>query len=357
MWSPKLLNRLEQLRFQGAQPVLSIATINQVESIQQPRPRLVVQVAKGTLMKKTQLTAITFLSLGYVSVSMDAASAARINKAIELLEQGQPVYYTTAYGAYEQGVEFANTESDYINYEMEHGAFDITALREFMRGLVDGGPTASGHRTPAVIVTLPVSGLDEQTVRANYWVIQQVLAAGVHGILLCHTRMPEAARIFVEASRYPFAPEVDGLDQGLRGSGSQYFAASIWGVEPSEYLRMADPWPLNPVGELLLGVKIEDTYALENAELTTAVPGIAFTEWGPGDMGFWILGLPQARNQQHPEMQAARERVFQASRDNGIFMLHTCNDDNVIERLEEGVMICTGGYETGRPHTGRQMPW
>ena len=26
---------------------------------------------------------------------------------------------------------------------MEHGAFDLTSLREFMRGLVDGGPTKS----------------------------------------------------------------------------------------------------------------------------------------------------------------------------------------------------------------------
>ncbi len=26
----------------------------------------------------------------------------------------------------------------------------MTRLREFMRGLVDGGPTPSGHRTPAV---------------------------------------------------------------------------------------------------------------------------------------------------------------------------------------------------------------
>lgn len=281
----------------------------------------------------------------------------RINKAIELLEQGQPVYYTTAYGGYEQGLMFADTESDYINYEMEHGAFDIPALREFMRGLVDGGPTVSGHRTPAVIVTLPVLGLDEASMRANYWVVHQVLAAGVHRILLCHTRDPEAARAFVETARYPFAPPADGLQQGLRGSGSQGYAAQIWGVSQNEYLQKADPWPLNPNGELLLGVKIEDTYALENAERSTAIPGIAFTEWGPGDMGFWVVGLPRPGEQDLPEMRAARERVFQASRDNGIFMLHTCNEDNVVERLEEGVMICTGGFKAGRAHTNRQMPW
>lgn len=91
----------------------------------------------------------------------------RINKAIELLEQGQPVYYATGRGGYEDGKKLAQTPSDYINYEMEH-AFDITALREFMRGLVDAGPTKSGHRTPAVIATLPILGLDEPSMRANY---------------------------------------------------------------------------------------------------------------------------------------------------------------------------------------------
>ena len=121
----------------------------------------------------------------------------------------------------------AQTPSDYINYEMEHGAFDMSALREFMRGLVDGGPTKSGHRTPAVIVTLPVLGLDEPSMRANYWVVQQVLAAGAHGVLLCHARSPEAARVMVEASRYPFAPKVAGLDQGLRGSESDVCCADL----------------------------------------------------------------------------------------------------------------------------------
>jgi 4-hydroxy-2-oxoheptanedioate aldolase len=246
---------------------------------------------------------------------------------------------------------------------MEHGAFDITALREFMRGLVDGGPTKSGHRTPAVIATLPILGLDEAGMRANYWVVQQVLAAGVHGILLCHARSPEAARVFVEASRYPFAPKVAGLDQGLRGSGSQSFAAQIWGIPASEYLRKADPWPLNKEGEILLGLKIEDSYALTNAEKSTRVPGISFAEWGPGDMGFWLVGLPQGRGgggqTQPPVMLQARARVFQATRDAKIFFLNTCSEGNVLEMLKEGVMLCsgTGGAEAGRKFTKRQMPW
>ena len=70
------------------------------------------------------------------------------------------------------------------------GVFDPHLLRQFMQGLVDGGPTKSGHRTPTVIVTLPVLGLDEMTVKNNHWVIEQILTAGVHGLMLCHARTP-----------------------------------------------------------------------------------------------------------------------------------------------------------------------
>ncbi len=85
------------------------------------------------------------------------------------------------------------------------------------------------HKTPAVIVTLPISGTTD-AVRANAWMIQQALAAGVHGILLCNAESPEAARLMIEAARYPFAPRVEGLAQGTRGNGSQAYASRIWGV-------------------------------------------------------------------------------------------------------------------------------
>jgi 4-hydroxy-2-oxoheptanedioate aldolase len=332
---------------------------------------------------KSLLVLISVAALALTTLAAQtqpAATAKRINRAIELLEQGQPVYYDTSNtGGYEQGRKYAATAGDYINYEMEHGAFDFIALREFMRGLADAGPTRSGHRTPAVIVTLPVLGLDEAGMKANHWVIHQTLATGVHGILLCHTRVPEAARVLVETTRYPFAPKAAGLAQGLRGSGSQGYAAQIWGIPADQYLRKADVWPLNPEGEIMLGLKIEDSYALENAEKSTRVPGIAFAEWGPGDMGFWLVGPPQARGgggrrggqagagrrgggapeNFPPVMLQARSRVFAATKAAKIHFLNACNESNVVEMIKEGVMICagTGGAEAGRKFSKRQMPW
>jgi len=116
--------------------------------------------------------------------------ANRINRAIQLLEQDQAIYYTGPHSGhvltYAQGREDAGTWADYINVGMEHGAFDMAGLAEYMRGLVDGGPTRSGHRTPTVIVEAPVNGTDEANVRFNSWQFRQILARGVHGILLCH---------------------------------------------------------------------------------------------------------------------------------------------------------------------------
>src|SRR5882757_649244 len=122
------------------------------------------------------------------------AGPKRVNKAIELLEAGQPVYYDYGRGGYEEGKAAAKTWADILMYDMEGNAMDFSRLRDFMRGLADGGPTASEHRTPAVIVTLPVYGLSENAVLANHWMIQQALACGVHGLHLCHARNPEAVR-------------------------------------------------------------------------------------------------------------------------------------------------------------------
>jgi 4-hydroxy-2-oxoheptanedioate aldolase len=286
----------------------------------------------------------------------------RINRAIELLEQGQPIYYTGGRGGFEEGMKSAQTWADYINYELEHGAFDMTMLRQFMQGLVKGGPTKSGHRTPAVIVTIPVTGLDELTVRVNSWVVQQVLATGVHGILLCHARTAGAARAMVEATRYTFSSKVPGLGEGLRGSGSQGFASQIWGIPGDEYIQRADVWPLNPKGEILLGLKIEDRQALQNAEESTRVPGIAFAEWGPGDMS-WSLGLVGARERaagMPPEMTQARARVLAACKAAKIAFLNSVSESTVEAMIKEGVMIGSGNEAAaarGRKFTKRAMPW
>jgi len=274
------------------------------------------------MQKKLEVATCTFAFTAFVAgvttIGAQSPKIARINQAIELLEHGQPVYYTGSHsgtaGTYEQGVKDAQTYADYISYDMEHAPYDIKGLQEYMRGLVAGGPDRSGHRTPAVIVNVPVNGVDEESVHANAWMFNQVLATGVHGIMLTHADTPGALRAFVEAVRFPIHHEgvgQNGLKEGRRGVHGVPTAAEIWGVSQIDYMRKADPWPLNPEGELLLGVKEEDKYALANVEDNLKVPGIM-------------------------------------------------NKNNVIDMIKEGVMVGPANAETaeiGRKFTNRPQPY
>ena len=325
-------------------------------------------------MKNTRATLVSIITslflVAAVATMMAQAPAYKpkhINRALELLEQGQPIYYTGSHsgttGSFEQGKKDAQTYADYISYDMEHAPFDVKGLADYMRGLVAGGPTKSGHRTPAVIVNVPVNGTDEATVRANAWMFNQVLATGVHGVLLTHADTPGAVRAFVEAVRLPIHKQgVDhGISEGRRGVHGAPTAAQIWGVSQQEYLDKADAWPLNPNGELLLGLKLEDKYALANAEENLKVPGIAFAEWGPGDMA-QSLGVRGTGNvaETDPKMIAARAKVLAACKANHIFFLNSMNPKNIIDQLKEGVMVGPANQEAteiGRKYTKRQMPW
>jgi len=284
----------------------------------------------------------------------------RINRAIELLEQGQPIYYTGSHsgtvGTFEQGKQDAQTFADYISYDMEAAPYDIAGLAAYMQGLVAGGPTRTGHRTPAVIVNVPVRGTDEASVRANAWMFEQVLATGVHGILLVHADTGGAVRALVEAVRYPNREQgvgQEGLKEGTRGAHGAAMAANIWGVSQQEYMQKADVWPLNPNGELLLGVKIEDKVALANVEETLKVPGIGFGEGGPGDMSL-SLGVTQ----HDPQLLAAEARIYAAAKLHKLAWIGI-TQDHTVDNIKAGFMIGSGekSAEIGRKFTNRPMPY
>lgn len=286
---------------------------------------------------------------------------ARINRAIELLEQEKPIFFTgvTELG-FESGRRHADTWMDYICIDLEHLPFDMTALSAFMDGLVAAGPAPSGHLTPSVIVTLPFDGTDERSVRTNSWMIKQALATGVHGLMLCHVESPGAVRAFVESTRYACQARGNkGLGVGRRGSGGQERAAKIWGLPISDYLDRADVWPFNPKGELMLGLKLEDPWALDQADACLNVAGIALAEWGPGDMGMGF-GLKDAHDPPYPpEMQNARRIVKDACDKSGVAFLNIVTEETVRNELDDGVMVGAAVTEEaariGRLHSKREL--
>jgi len=318
--------------------------------------------------------------------------ATRINRAIELLAQDQAIYYVGHHTGHvlscAQGRADARTWADYINVGMEHGAFDMAGLAAYMQGLVDAGPTNSGHRSPAVIVEVPVRGTDLAGVCSNTWQFRQVLARGVHGLLLCQAETAEAVRAFIAATRYPH--HLAGVDTGLpspldrlrgagspsarndpppssaslavgsRGRGSEATAAAVWGLSAADYMERCDPWPLNPAGELLLGVKIESPEGVANCETILQVPGVGFAEMGPGDLGLALGYRTVPRHPYPPEMQEARGRVFAACKRYGVAFLEVGSPDTITRQLDDGVRVIAGQDEAtariGRAYQKRAMP-
>ena len=142
--------------------------------------------------------------------------------------------------------------------------------------------------------------------------------------------------------------------------GSEFKAKLKWGItDDNDYRAKADPWPLNPLGELLLGLKIETLEGLNKCEQILSVPGIGFAEMGPGDMSMSmkikrILG-------DHPDqrLKDASIRVKAACDANGVKFLDTGTPSNIIEVIDSGARVISGHSqetaELGRKYTCRTM--
>jgi len=223
-----------------------------------------------------------------------------------------------------------------------------------------------------VFVTLPAVGFDGASMRANAWQIQQALAAGAHGCLICEMHSPEAGEIAISAARYKFTlPGVKEYPiEGSRGAGSQVFAQHIWGLKSDQYLGVADCWPHNPKGEIAMGFKLENRHAVENAEQLMAIQGLAFAEPGPSDNSWSILGWdavkPQSREERakvlsNPHYLDSLERVRLAAKKNNIMWLGTGTHGSTMEQsFDQGMRLMPSPGEEVvhriREYTKRKMP-
>ena len=176
-----------------------------------------------------------------------------------------------------------------------------------MRGLVDGGPTRSGHRTPAVIVSL-AHRRDRRAISARERVDDQAGARGWRSRAAAVSRREPGGGARVRRSRTL-------LVQPSRGLRSRRRAARTRRPEPRSrdlgnsrrrVLRPSRSLAAQSARRAAAGDQSRDTRALADVERTTRVPGLAFTEWGPGDMGM-SMGYPDQHDEPSypPQMQAA----------------------------------------------------
>jgi 4-hydroxy-2-oxoheptanedioate aldolase len=281
----------------------------------------------------------------------------RLNPVIRALESGKPAFAAFSQAGPENAIAMSAAKYDGVVFEMEHNPWDALALRDSFQYMLDRAQIAgSGSLAPTVapMVRIPPNGAEKGQFHAK-----QALDLGAYGIVWPHISTVDEAYNAVAACRYPRLKDHALYEPaGIRGDGP---AAAIryWGLSQRDYYERADVWPLNPVGEILAILQIEDTQGIENLpEILRRVPGIGLILLGEGDLS-QELGYP--RQYEHPVVLEWMARAVKAAHEHGVPVGHPHVDAGNVERiLGEGFRFLMAApvrsyaaLEVGRKLAGR----
>jgi 4-hydroxy-2-oxoheptanedioate aldolase len=255
----------------------------------------------------------------------------RLNGVIAALESGKPAFVTFSPASPENAQAIGDASYDGVVFEMEHGAYDIRALRDSLQYMLNRKQIVDrGTLAPAVtpLVRIPPNGGE-----MNQWIAKQVLDSGVYGIVWPHVSTVEEARNAVVACRYPRPKDAPLYDPPGQRGDAPTAAARYWGLSQQEYYRKADVWPLATSGEVVVAIMCEEVRAVENLpDILEQVPGITAVIIGEGDLS-QDLGFP--RQYEHRKVVAAMDRVLETCKKYNVVCGHPHVDTKNVERLLE----------------------
>lgn len=279
-----------------------------------------------------------------VSPMTAAEPLRRLNKVIDLFEQGKPAFGSfIPAGDIESAIDARRSGWDFVIFEMEHSNFDMLGLRDSLQFLLDRKQILEeeGLRPTVVPFVRIPSNTDEQ----NLWITKQVLDLGVYGIVTPHFgHSVETARNLVAGARYAQRKNASDMEpKGHRGVSPGSF--SYWGLKSfAEYHQLADTWPLDGRGEIALLPLVEDREGVENIrEVLREVKGIAGVFIGEVDLST-SLGYPGDTNS--PATRAAVEKVFAACQEFKVPCGSLASRSNVEDRVRRGFKFLVTGDET-----------
>jgi 4-hydroxy-2-oxoheptanedioate aldolase len=257
----------------------------------------------------------------------------RLNGVIRVLESGGTALTAFASTDQEATLAFAASRYDGIVFEMEHGPYDIRALRDALQYMLNRRQIVErGTLAPAVtpLVRIPPNGGEQ-----NQWIAKQVLDSGVYGVVWPHVSTVEDAYNAVAACRYPRPKSAPAYEpEGQRGDAPTV-AARYWGLAQQAYYGRADVWPLASDGELLVIIMCEEVRAIDELpRILKEVPGIGVVLIGEGDLS-QNLGYP--RQYEHPAVVEAMRAILRTCQEHGVVCGHPHVDAHNVGRLvEEG---------------------
>ncbi len=256
------------------------------------------------------------------------AEIPRLNGVIRALEQGT-AFTAFATADVDAALAYSVAKYDGIVFEMEHNPWDIRALRDSLQYMLNRRQIAtSGSIAPQVtpMVRIPPNG-DEK----NQWLAKQALDLGAYGIVWPHIATVEQAHNAVASCRYPRLKTAPLYEPpGLRGDGPTA-AVRYWGLTQQEYYQRADVWPLNPQGEILVILMIEDTVGIANLrDILKNVPGVGVVLIGEGDLS-QELGYP--RQYEHPVVLEAMGQIVRTCKECNVPVGHPHVGSANVERI------------------------
>jgi 4-hydroxy-2-oxoheptanedioate aldolase len=242
----------------------------------------------------------------------------RLNGIVRAWESGRPAYAAFAQPERQVAIEFSTAPYDSVVFEMEHNSWDANVLQDSLqyllnrRQIVDAGSVAP---TVTPLVRIPANGAEN-----NQWLAKQALDRGVYGVIWPHVSTVEQAYNAVASCRYPRPKSAAHYEPaGARGDGP-HTCSRYWGLSQQEYYAKADLWPLNPRGELLVILMIEDLQGIANLDdILSKVPGIGCVLIGEGDLS-QELGVP--RQYEHPIVVEAMARIVSTCKKHNVRVGH-----------------------------------
>ncbi|NWF70320.1 MAG: 4-hydroxy-3-methylbut-2-en-1-yl diphosphate synthase [Chloroflexi bacterium] len=173
---------------------------------------------------------------------------------------------------------------DFFWIDLEHSAMSPEVLQAHFLA-------ARAHGVPA-LVRVPGSGTA---------FIKPILDSGASGIIVPQVRSAAEVRAIVGDCRYP--------PVGQRGYGPR--VPSNYGRDGgADYIERANR-------AIFVAVQIENRAALAAIDEIVAVPGLDSIALGPWDLSASLGLMGQV---EHPEVQAALDRIIQAARAAGLFV-------------------------------------
>ena len=230
-----------------------------------------------------------------------------LNPMIEKLARGKPVVgISTSDLSIDNAHAITRANVDFVRIEFEHGPMNFDSLRNFLVGMID--KAAILKKGNAQVSVAPIARFAPFGREQQAWVVKQALDIGLMGYIANGVDNKEQALEIVRSVRYPQKRGSSLMEPaGLRGYGPGN-ALWFWGIGNDEYLQRADPWPLNPRGDLLVGMMIETVEGLKNVDEIASVPGVGMLFPGNATDLSMSMGIPF----NSPEREAALQTILKA---------------------------------------------